>query len=123
MQASWTRIYTDADGETHFDAGSTPMELRDFAPPAPPLELSDASAAREVRYLGAPAGWDSDFHPAPRRQLVVMLRGLVEAATTDGEVRVFAPGDVVLLEDTEGTGHRTRIPGTEDWLAMVVVLG
>ena len=28
----------------------------------------------------------------------------------------------VLLEDTTGAGHRTRVVGDEPWLAIVVVL-
>jgi hypothetical protein len=28
----------------------------------------------------------------------------------------------VLLEDTSGAGHRTRVPDGAGWLAMVVVL-
>jgi hypothetical protein len=51
-----------------------------------------------------------------------MVRGIVEAATTDGEVRRFGPGEAVLLEDTTGVGHRTRVVGDEPWFAMVVVL-
>ena len=51
-----------------------------------------------------------------------MVRGRVEATTTDGEARVFGPGVAVLLEDTNGTGHRTRVVGDEPWLALVVVL-
>ncbi len=91
-----------------------------------PRRRSGVSAVRgpasDVRFIGAPAGWDSDPHPAPRRQYVVMLAGTCEATTSDGEVRVFTPGDVVLLEDTSGAGHRTRVPDGADWLAMVVVL-
>ncbi len=122
MRADCTRIWTDDEGETHFVVASHPLELADFAPPAPPLGVSAVQAAADVRFIGAPAGWDSPPHPAPRRQLVVMLRGLCEATTSDGEIRLFVPGDVVLLEDTSGAGHRTRVPGDESWLALVVVL-
>ena len=82
----------------------------------------DVADAATARFIGAPAGWDSPAHPAPARQWVVMVRGRVEATTTDGEARVFGPGVAVLLEDTNGTGHRTRVVGDEPWLALVVVL-
>ncbi len=123
MRAAWTTIITTVDGGSRFGAGSGDMHLADFAPPAPPLRVSDPEVATGVRYLGAPAGWDSDFHPAPARQFVVMLRGSVRSGTTDGDTRTFGPGDVVLLEDTSGRGHRTTILGDEPWLAMVVALG
>ena len=123
MLTTHTRIYTDADGETHFDDVAIDLEVADFAPPAPPMLLSAGRPASDVRFLGAPAGWDSVPHPAPRRQYVVMLRGTCEAETSDGDVRRFPPGEVVLLEDTHGKGHRTRIVGDEDWLAAVVTVG
>jgi hypothetical protein len=34
---------------------------------------------------------------------------LAETETTDGDVRLLHPGFVVLLEDTQGQGHVTRI--------------
>jgi hypothetical protein len=120
MRTTHARIYADEAGETHFGEVTVELVTADFAPPAPPMRLSDAHPASDVRFLGAPAGWDSEPHPAPRRQYVVMLRGTCEAETSDGEVRRFPPGEVVLLEDTCGKGHRTRIVGDEDWLAAVV---
>jgi hypothetical protein len=97
VRADYTRIWTDADGETHFGDESDPLELADFAPPAPPLGVSAPRPSCGVRFIGAPAGWDSDPHPTPHRQYEVMLAGTCEATTSDGEVRVFSPGDVVLL--------------------------
>jgi len=120
MRTTHMRIYADDDGETHFDDVAVELDMVDFAPPAPPMGLSGARAASDVRFLGAPAGWDSAPHPTPRRQYVVILSGTCEAETSDGDVRRFTPGEVVLLEDTRGKGHRTRIVGGEDWLAAVV---
>lgn len=120
MRTTHTRIYTGEDGETHFGEVAVDLVAADFAPPAPPMRLSEGQAASDVRFLGAPAGWDSEPHPTPRRQYVVVLRGTCEATTSDGEVRRFPPGDIVLLEDTHGRGHRTRIVGDEDWLAAVI---
>ena len=121
-RARVTRIVTDVRGGTAFAEADVPLELGDFAPPAPPMLRSEPVAARAVRFVGATAGWDSPPHPAPARQYIVMLRGTVRATVTDGETRTFMPGDVVLLEDTTGEGHRTFIPGDADWLALVVVL-
>jgi hypothetical protein len=42
--------------------------------------------------------------------------------TSNGEVRRFGPGDVVLLEDTTGKGHRSRVVGDRDVLGAVVQL-
>jgi quercetin dioxygenase-like cupin family protein len=120
--ARLTRIIADGAGGTRFEDGEVPLTLGDFAPPAPPMLRSEPQTATAVRFVGATAGWDSPPHPAPARQYVVMLRGRVRATVTDGTSRTFGPGDVVLLEDTSGEGHRTFVPEDEDWLAMVVVL-
>jgi quercetin dioxygenase-like cupin family protein len=122
MRAPVTRIVADGAGGTWFDDADVTLELGDFAPPAPPMLRSIPEPATAVRFVGAEAGWDSPPHPAPARQYVVMLRGSVRATVTDGTTRTFEPGDVVLLEDVHGEGHRTFVPGPDDWLAMVVVL-
>ena len=92
------------------------------APPAPPMEVSDLVPASGAHFLRAPVGWDGDFHQAPRRQYIVVLQGRIEARATDGTRFEIGPGDVVLLEDTWGVGHASRVVGDEDWLALVVVL-
>ena len=123
MNVPFTRIAATSDGGSRFVDDGVDLVDGDFAPPAPPLGLGPVAGARSVRFIGAPAGWDSPPHPAPARQWVVMVRGMVEATTSDGEVRRFEPGMAVLLEDTTGVGHRTRVVGDEPWFAMVVVLG
>jgi hypothetical protein len=50
-------------------------------------------------------------HPAPCRQYVIVLEGEVEVTTSDGESRVVGSGEVVLVEDTHGKGHITKILG------------
>jgi len=49
--------------------------------------------------------------PAPTRQFLAFLSGEVKMETTDGTVRRFGPGDLVLLEDTSDRGHVTRNVG------------
>jgi quercetin dioxygenase-like cupin family protein len=122
MLVPFVRIVATPEGGSRFADDAAPLSDGDFAPPAPPLGLGDVAGAATTRFIGAPAGWDSPAHPAPARQWVVMVRGHVEATTTDGKARIFGPGAAVLLEDTTGTGHRTRVVGDEPWLALVVVL-
>lgn len=52
--------------------------------------------------------YDYDWHPAPRRQYIVLLDGEIEMEVGDGEKRRFRGGEVLLMEDTSGRGHRTR---------------
>ena len=87
------------------------IELRsdDFAPPAPPFELSAPFPAERALLFEFPAGWFGDWHPSPRRQLYINLGGRLEAKVADGETRRVGPGDIVLLEDLTGKGHVTRV--------------
>jgi hypothetical protein len=120
--ASIVRIVADGHGGSRFEDAVDRLMPADFAPPAPPLGVSEPRSATVVRLIGAPAGWDSPPHPAPVRQWVIMVRGTVEVRATDGTVRLFGPGTVVQLEDTTGTGHATRVLPGEDWVACVVGL-
>ncbi len=104
-----TRIYTGADGLTRFGEGAVPVAQRDFAPPTPPISVSPNLPAQGLMFATLPSGWFGDWHPAPQRQYVIMLRGTFEIETGDGASRRFEPGTTFLLEDTTGKGHRTRV--------------
>ncbi len=38
-----------------------------------------------------------------------MLDGEIEIEVSDGEKHTFRGGDILLVEDVEGRGHRTRV--------------
>jgi hypothetical protein len=65
-------------------------------------------ASPAVQFVQLPAGMSQDWHQAPARQIVVVLDGILEVETTDGEIRRWRRGGVFLPADTEGRGHRTR---------------
>lgn len=115
-------IYSDSDGESHF--GDIDLELAEaeYAPPAPPLHVSDAVETEQALFFRAPNDWMGDFHPSPRRQLYVGLTGELAVTVSSGETRHFGPGSVVLLEDTDGRGHVTRVVGDTDVVGMFVHL-
>jgi quercetin dioxygenase-like cupin family protein len=71
-------------------------------------QLSEPFATSSVTFRENDPGYDYDWQCAPRRQLIVLLDGEIEVEVTSGEKRRFAGGEVVLVEDTTGTGHRTR---------------
>ncbi len=61
------------------------------------------------------------FHPAPRKQFLLILGGILEIEASGGERRQFSPGSVVLLTDTVGSrGHISRVIGPEDVFAAVI---
>ncbi len=115
-----TVVYSDSLGLSHFDDQRIDFGLVDYAPPAPPISVSEMTEADGLVFLSSPAGWFGDWHPAPRRQLIFCLSGTLEVEVSDGEVRRFGPGAVILLEDTSGQGHITRVVG-EDRAYLVAV--
>ena len=117
MSVQCIRLYTDPEGESHFDDTEIRLNSVDFAPPAPPL---DVSAIEEAKYgfLSAPVGWFGDWHPVPHRQIMCLLSGALEVGVSDGESRRMEPGAVALLEDTTGVGHTTRVVSDEPAVMM-----
>ena len=50
------------------------------------------------------------------------MSGEWEITASDGEVRTFSTGDVLLVEDTKGKGHASRVISDDDSLALLVKL-
>ena len=50
------------------------------------------------------------------------MQGEYEVTATDGTVRTFPVGSILLLEDTTGKGHSTRFTNQGDALIFAVVL-
>jgi len=107
------RIYTDDKGESHFSHTEVSFNLIDYAPPAPPISVSDVIPSKGVVFISSPVGWYGDWHPAPQRQLMFCLKGELEVTVSSGETRRFGPGSVILVEDTSGKGHISRVVGSE----------
>ncbi|MDQ6670654.1 MAG: cupin domain-containing protein [Chloroflexota bacterium] len=109
----YARIYDGNDGETHFEDVEVALTQVDLAPPAPLFDVSMPRSCRVFSFVHLPVGWYGDQHPAPRHLLWVYLSGDVEIETSDGELRQFRCGDMVLAEDTSGKGHVSRVVGSE----------
>jgi hypothetical protein len=108
----YTRIYCDAIGETHFEDVPVPVAPIDFAPPAPPVSVVAPIRAERLILAEFPVAWASTWHPAPQRQFYFHLSGTLEVKVSDGQVRQFFPGSLILLEDITGKGHCTRVVGS-----------
>jgi hypothetical protein len=112
-----TRIRADEAGVTRFDEIEIPLEDAGLIG-----RLSQPVAAESVVFRETGADYDYDWHPAPARQLVVLLDGEIEIEVGSGDVRRFAGGEVLLLEDTAGRGHRTRNVGAVPRRSLFVPL-
>jgi hypothetical protein len=98
-----TRVGRTPDGGSCFE--DVEVELTDQGEIG---RLSAPWTAAGVVFRENDESYDFDWHQAPARQLIVLLDGEIEVEVTSGERRRFAGGDMVLVEDTTGTGHRTR---------------
>ncbi len=108
---SVVRIWSDAEGGSHFEDIEVHLAPRRYAPPAGPIDVSDPFSASGAMFFSMPGGWFGDWHPTPRRQFCFILSGSLEVHVTDGQVRQFEPGAIVLLEDVTALGHSTRVIG------------
>jgi hypothetical protein len=107
---SYVRIEHDGAGGSRTVDVEVPVQEQAFAAGVPPLLVSSSTTATATVFVEFPDDVrDTDPHPTPRRQLGVVLSGLVQTKTTDGSVRTLSPGSVVLLEDTEGAGHVSTV--------------
>lgn len=98
-----TRVYATSDGESHFEEIEIP--LRDAGEIG---MLSDGISVDQIIFRENTPDYDYDWHQAPRRQYIILLDGHIEIEVSDGNKRQFQGGDVLLVEDTDGKGHRTR---------------
>jgi len=98
-----TRIFSDGKGESHFQDIEIPLiDQGEIG------FLSDKVQVKELQFRKVAADYDYDFHHAPQRQYIVLLNGGVEIETSSGEKRQFQTGEILLVEDTSGKGHKTR---------------
>ncbi len=116
------RLYADDNGESHFEKTAVAFTLKQYAPPAPPFDISEPVETTRYVMVRFPAGWDSAFHCAPRRQLFIVLSGEFEGAASDGSTIALTAGDAVLMEDTTGKGHSASVKGEDDVYGLMVHL-
>ena len=102
------RLYTSADQASHVEAGS--------------IAENDDTDVIAIHFKESPPHSALDWHDAPERQYVITLSGTLEFTTRDGETFVMQPGDVLLAEDTAGTGHKWRLIDDQPWRRAYVVL-
>ena len=106
-----TRYFTDADGVTRFEK-MDPVQHERWSKAQP--------GSIGVRQLDA--GTAMEWHPAPRRQIVIHLAGQLEIQLEDGTTHRYGPGDARLMEDLTGKGHLTSVIGDEPVVQAVIVL-
>lgn len=115
-----TRLYTGADGLSHFE----PIAL-EFAPVAGrpnTVTESEAVPTKKSYFVRLAPGFFEDWHNADVRRYVITISGRSEVEVTGGQKLVVQPGQIVFAEDLTGKGHTFRVLGNSDWVALFVDL-
>jgi uncharacterized cupin superfamily protein len=111
------RLWTGEDQNSYFEEGRIRLDAGargDF--------LSGAVAAASVSLQETSAGGAFAWHTAPHRQLVITLSGTLDFVTRGGQHFELRAGDVLLAEDTAGSGHSWRLVDESPWRRVYVVL-
>ncbi len=112
-----TRLYTGTDNESHFE--NIEIELESAGEIG---QLSEKVNATGIIFRRTEPDYDYDWHNAPERQYIIMLDGAVDVEVGDGTVRRFSTGDILLVEDVTGRGHKSRAVNNEARTSVFVRL-
>ncbi|WP_296946489.1 AraC family ligand binding domain-containing protein [uncultured Massilia sp.] len=112
------RIWTGSDGNSTFEEGhiALPRGERGDA-------LSHVLGAASISFRETGPGGAFGAHDAPARQLVLTLSGTLEFRTAAGATFLIRPGDVLLADDTRGSGHSWRLVDDQPWRRAYVIVG
>ncbi len=110
-----TRLYTGPDMESHFEDIDLPLKSLGGND-----SRSDMLPATGIFFRATSGAYKLDWHNAPRRQYVILLKGQSEVVVGNGTSRIFGPGDVMLAEDTTGRGHITRAVNDQPRMSIFV---
>jgi len=111
------RIWTGEDGNSQFEEGAVKL-----APGRRGDLLSDKAGVQSISFQETASGGTFEWHTAPIRQFVITLAGTLDFETREGAHFTIHPGDVLLAEDTTGSGHSWRLMDDQPWRRIYVVL-
>lgn len=100
-----TRIYTDINGDSHFEDEPVIMEEKGEAGWNSYNNLN----SKGVQFMNLHSNQTWDFHQAISKMYAVILNGEIEIQTSDGEKRRFEKGNVIYFNDVSGKGHKATV--------------
>ena len=112
------RLWTGEDENSHFEEGVIDLskgERGDI--------LSGNIDVVSISFRETKAGGAFEWHDAPARQFVVTLSGTLDFQTRTGAHFILHPGDILLAEDTAGTGHSWKLVDADPWRRAYIILG
>lgn len=97
------RIYTGADGVSHADIQEQPAEESTYLGAL--LRQYPFGDPSNVVLVSGPPNFHIPRHPAPYREMFVLLSGSSVIELSDGTTQPLRAGSVALFEDVTGPGH------------------
>jgi quercetin dioxygenase-like cupin family protein len=101
------KLFTGPDGKSRVERGH--------------VVENETAAVTAVAFQESPAGASSDWHHDPTTQYVITLSGTLEFTTGNGETFTVKPGDILIVLDSTGSGHKWRLIDDQPWRRAYVV--
>ena len=116
-EASYWHNWTDARGVSHMTKCTFhTYALKSMSPPAGP-QWQDLLSSGKAKIISTiqPAHWNGAWHPDPKVQWIIPLKGTWFVEAMDGTRVEMGPGDISLGEDQlsrpDGAGHKGHLAG------------
>ena len=122
FRMGYARVYSSPDGVSHFSDEVLAMNPFANVRGIPLTHTGEWEPATRLRFSHMAAGYLIDWHPASRREFVLILSGMAEETVEDGDARRFGSGSVLFVEDTSGLGHQVHAVGTDDVVYASIVV-
>jgi hypothetical protein len=116
VETTYAVLRMNEGGKTYFEDLAAQLNPIMYVPGIPLVEVAEPIQVSVLTLSSCDANYVSDWHPAPRRQFVFVLRGGLEVTSGNAETRRFEAGTFFLVEDTSGEGHQTRTIGADPCL-------
>jgi quercetin dioxygenase-like cupin family protein len=111
------RLWTGPDGHSLFEEGTIAMPGDAHGD-----LVSLTERAANISFHETPPGGEFTHHQAPSRQFVLTISGTLTFKTGAGATFDIRAGDVLLAEDTIGTGHSWKLIDNQPWRRAYVVI-
>jgi hypothetical protein len=110
---AYTIISTDQSGNSCFRSGQEALL---------PAKLGSITKMLAVNtmFFGEGPEQEQDWHNPQQRLFIVVLSGIIQIEASNGELKNFNPGEILLAEDLTGKGHKTRNLSKEPVLYLAI---
>ena len=122
---TYDHLYVGDDGETHFKTVTVDYKRFKYADNIPPVWAAPDGRwnAQYLMLAGNSPAWDArPLHPPRHRQIFIVLTGTTAFIASDGEVREYGPGQMILMEDNNSKGHGSFVPSKGPSMVAIIPL-